>query len=110
MDHVTINMSNVAALHGKLSHKLSNGTMYKNVPTDDFEHHSCNGADKILKGYSDPKDSIQGRNLPDLPSSSEMQGICLPSVVRFPWRLLPSPCVSMAYTPSLGLWCEAAFL
>ncbi|KAH3710760.1 hypothetical protein DPMN_070255 [Dreissena polymorpha] len=56
---------------------MSNGTMYKGLPNEDMDMlHTCNGADKVLKGYSDPKDSIQGRNLPDLPSSSsELQGI-----------------------------------
>ncbi|WAR31293.1 DDRA-like protein [Mya arenaria] len=73
VDHVTINMSNVNALHGKLGGKMSNGSMYKGVPTDELDAHICNGGDKVLKGYSDPKDSIQGRNLPDLPSSSELQ-------------------------------------
>ena len=75
VDHVTMNMNHVNTFHPTLTGKMSNGTMYKGLPVDDMdEHHICNGGDKILKGYSEPKDLIQGRNLPDLPSSSEMQG------------------------------------
>ncbi|XP_052789202.1 discoidin domain-containing receptor 2-like isoform X2 [Mya arenaria] len=42
VDHVTINMSNVNALHGKLGGKMSNGSMYKGVPTDELDAHICN--------------------------------------------------------------------
>ena len=75
VDHVTLNMSNMPTLHPAVTAKISKGNMYTGVATEDMDTHVCNGGDKILKGYSDPKDSIQGRNLPDLPSSSEGQGI-----------------------------------
>lgn len=75
VDHVTMNMNHMSTFHPTLTGKMSNGNMYKGIPADDMDdHHVCNGGDKILKGYSEPKDSIQGRNLPDLPSSSELQG------------------------------------
>ena len=71
-DHVTMN--HMSAFHPTLTGKLSNGALYKGLATEEFDDHICNGGEKVLKGYSEPKDSIQGRNLPDLPSSSEMQG------------------------------------
>lgn len=71
-DHVTMN--HISAFHPTLTGKMSNGTMYTGLATEEFDDHICNGGEKVLKGYSEPKDSIQGRNLPDLPSSSEMQG------------------------------------
>lgn len=72
VDHVTMN--HVNTFHPTLTGKMSNGSMYKGIPAEDLENHICNGGDKLLKGYSEPKDSIQGRNLPDLPTNSEMQG------------------------------------
>lgn len=74
VDHVTMNMNHMHAFHPTLGGKVSNGTLYKGLATEEIDDHICNGGEKVLKGYSEPKDSIQGRNLPDLPSSSEMHG------------------------------------
>ncbi|XP_069120897.1 discoidin domain-containing receptor 2-like isoform X1 [Argopecten irradians] len=74
--HIAVNLSD---LQGNTNGKISNGNVYNSVATDDLDvdREICNGSEKLCKSptpscpYSDPKDSIQGRELPDFPSSSE---------------------------------------
>lgn len=80
VDHVTLNINSMHmhnGMRGTMNGKVSHGNMYNSVATDDEDlDHICNGGDKILKSsYSEPKDSIQGRNLPDLPSGLHSTGI-----------------------------------
>ena len=82
VDHVTLNINGMhmnGVRAGTMNGKVSHGNMYNSVATDEEDlDHICNGGDKILKSsYSEPKDSIQGRNLPDLPSSSQVTGTSL---------------------------------
>ena len=82
VDHVTLNINGMhmnGVRGGTMNGKVSHGNMYNSVATDEEDlDHICNGGDKILKSsYSEPKDSIQGRNLPDLPSSSQVTGTSL---------------------------------
>ena len=81
VDHVTLNVNSMHmnGVRGTMNGKVSHGNMYNSVATDEEDlDHICNGGDKILKSsYSEPKDSIQGRNLPDLPSSSQTTGTSL---------------------------------
>ena len=87
VDHVTLNVNSMHmnGMRGTMNGKISNGNMYKGVAVDDDDDldHICNGGDKILKPYSEPKDSIQGRNLPDLPSSSVTTGIAMLKVYSY---------------------------
>lgn len=79
--HVTINLSDLrgSCTNGKLSH----GNMYNSVATDDMDsdRELCAGsADKLCSkssgsgNYLEPKDSIQGRKLPDLPPTPDSSG------------------------------------
>lgn len=79
--HVTINLSDLRG--GCTNGKLSHGNMYNSVATDDMDsdREMCAGsADKLCsKGsgsgnYLEPKDSIQGRKLPDLPPTPDSSG------------------------------------
>ena len=87
VDHVTLNVNSMHmnGIRGTMNGKISNGNMYNGVATEDVDlDHICNGGDKILKSsYSEPKDSIQGRNLPDLPSSSETTGILMQKMYSY---------------------------
>ncbi|XP_046560812.1 discoidin domain-containing receptor 2-like [Haliotis rubra] len=69
--HVTINLND---LRGSTNGKISNGNMYNSVATEEGEsdRETYNAADKLGKPvYLEPKDTIQGRELPELPASPE---------------------------------------
>ena len=92
VDHVALNVNSMHmnGIRSSMTGKISNGNMYSGVATEDGDlDHICNGGDKILNAsYSEPKDSIQGRNLPDLPSSSETTGIPVSNVPKFKFSRL----------------------
>ncbi|KAL5012628.1 hypothetical protein ScPMuIL_011179 [Solemya velum] len=107
--HVTINLND---LRGSTNGKVSNGNMYNSVATDENESDKemCNGGDKICKGpYQDPKDSIQGRELPDVPPtpySTDSRDYAVPDVtkssliVALPPQRVPAPPVRAGSTLS----------
>ena len=68
---IAINMNTIQNGHGG---KISNGNVYNSVATDEHPPGGmCNGNDKLCKvPYCEPKDSIRGRDLPDIPRVSDI--------------------------------------
>ncbi|KAL3871566.1 hypothetical protein ACJMK2_039557 [Sinanodonta woodiana] len=102
VDHVTMNLND---LQSSINGKILNGNMYNGVPSDDMDsdREFGNTGDKILKGpYSEPKDSIMGRELPDLPSSSEItdsRDYAIPDVTKSALVVALPPLRSALHTP-----------
>ena len=74
VDHHAINLNDLC---GTSNGKVSNGNMYNCVATDEMDSEKeIVGDGKLSKpAYLEPKDTIQGRDLPDLPPSPVSGGL-----------------------------------